>query len=84
MRMIVVPDENFYVLMLGSLACLSTLLTWLLNVCFSAKARYRFSEHRKPILIMWGLLALGGLTFPAVHFAPWSITQASDHSIDAR
>lgn len=74
------PDGNFYVLMLGSLACLSTLLTWLLHMCFSAKARHLFSENRKPILIMWSLLALGGLTFPAVHFAPWSITQASDHA----
>lgn len=78
MRMVLVPDGNFYVLMLGSLACLSTLLTWLLTLVVSTDARRRFAEHRKPILIMWLLLALGGLMFPAANFVPWSTLASSE------
>ena len=41
------PGGNFYVLMVVSLACLSTLLTWLAVLATSRGARLWLGEHRR-------------------------------------
>lgn len=58
-------------LMLGSLACLSTLLTWLITLCVSPTARRRAALHPRYTAALLLLLAIGGATFPYLHSDQW-------------
>ena len=41
------PGGNFYVLMVASLACLATLLTWLAVLATTPSARHWLGDHRR-------------------------------------
>ena len=58
------PGGNFYVLMAVSLACLSTLLTWLAVLATSRGARHWLGGHRRLGTILMTALALLGAIFP--------------------
>ncbi|WMD18749.1 hypothetical protein RAS12_19225 [Achromobacter seleniivolatilans] len=65
------PGGNFYVLMVVSLACLSTLLTWLAVLATTRNARLWLGEHRRAGTILMTILALIGAIFPYQQFSLW-------------
>jgi len=69
------PGGNFYVLMAASLACLSTLLTWLAVLATSRSARLWLGGHRRAGGLLMALLALVGLVFPYQQFSLWLAAQ---------
>lgn len=69
------PGGNFYVLMLVSLACLSTLFTWLAVLGTSRPAREWLGEHRRLGTGLMSFLALIGAIFPYLQFSQWNSAQ---------
>jgi hypothetical protein len=65
------PGGNYYVLMAVSLACLSTLLTWLAVLATSRGARLWLVDHRRRGTILMALLALVGGIFPYQQLSQW-------------
>ena len=65
------PGGNFYVLMAVSLACLSTLLTWLAVLATSRGARHWLGGHRRLGTILMTALALLGAIFPYQQLGQW-------------
>ena len=68
------PGGNFYVLMVVSLACLSTLLTWLAVLATSRGARLWLGEHRRGGAILMALLAVIGGIFPYQQLSQWPVS----------
>lgn len=58
-----------------SLACLSTLLTWLAALAANHDARLWLSAHRRGATLLMALLALIGSIFPYQQFSQWRIAQ---------
>lgn len=69
------PGGNYYVLMAVSLACLSTLLTWLAVLATSRGARLWLGDHRRGGTILMALLALVGGIFPYQQLGQWLAAQ---------
>ncbi|WP_263915471.1 hypothetical protein [Achromobacter sp. 79A6] len=69
------PGGNFYVMMVVSLACLSTLLTWLAVLATSRGARLWLGEHRRGGAILMALLASIGAIFPYQQLSLWLAAQ---------
>lgn len=69
------PGGNYYVLMAVSLACLSTLLTWLAILATSRGARLWLGGHRRGGTILMALLALVGGIFPYQQLGQWLAAQ---------
>ena len=65
------PGGNFYVLMAVSLACLSTLLTWLAVLATSRGARHWLGGHRRLGTVLMAALALLGAVFPYQQLGQW-------------
>jgi len=69
------PGGNFYVLMAVSLACLSTLLTWLAVLATTRSARHWLGGHRRIGAVLMAFLALIGSIFPYQQFGLWFSAQ---------
>ncbi|CAB3854450.1 MULTISPECIES: hypothetical protein [Achromobacter] len=69
------PGGNFYVLMVASLACLATLLTWLAVLATTPSARLWLGDHRRIGTTLMTLLALVGAIFPYQQFGAWFSAQ---------
>ncbi|MGE4436935.1 hypothetical protein [Achromobacter sp.] len=69
------PGGNYYVLMAISLACLSTLLTWLAILATSQGARRWLGGHRRGGTVLMALLALVGGLFPYQQLSLWLAAQ---------
>ncbi|MCY1514644.1 hypothetical protein D9M68_491930 [compost metagenome] len=69
------PGGNFYVLMAASLACLSTLLTWLAVLATSRSARHWLGDHRRIGTTLMAFLAIVGAIFPYQQFSQWFSAQ---------
>ena len=69
------PGGNYYVLMAVSLACLSTLLTWLAVLATSRGARLWLGDHRRRGTLLMALLALVGGIFPYQQLSQWLVAQ---------
>ncbi len=69
------PGGNFYVLMAVSLACLSTLLTWLAVLATTRSARRWLGGHRRTGATLLALLAVIGSIFPYQQFSIWFAAQ---------
>ncbi|MGY6268419.1 hypothetical protein ACXIUT_01920 [Achromobacter denitrificans] len=69
------PGGNFYVLMAASLACLSTLLTWLAILATTRSARDWLGGHRRVGTALMAFLALVGAIFPYQQFSLWFSAQ---------
>ncbi|MFD4841117.1 hypothetical protein ACFWP0_26685 [Achromobacter sp. NPDC058515] len=78
------PGGNFYVLMAVSLACLSTLLTWLAVLATSRSARLWLGEHRRAGSLMLAFLAAVGAIFPYQQFSLWFSAQREARADDSR
>ena len=61
--------------MVVSLACLSTLLTWLAVLATSRGARLWLGEHRRGGAILMALLAVIGGIFPYQQLSQWLAAQ---------
>jgi hypothetical protein len=62
---------SFQIALAASLACLTTLLTWVAVLCTTPAARYRLRANLKRSLVFMGLLALFGTIFPAAQIVRW-------------
>lgn len=69
------PGGNYYVLMAVSLACLSTLLTWLAVLATTRSARRWLGGHRRTGATLLALLAVIGSIFPYQQFSIWFAAQ---------
>jgi len=69
------PGGNFYVLMVASLACLATLLTWLAVLATTPSARLWLGDHRRAGTILMTILALVGAIFPYQQLSVWFSAQ---------
>ncbi|MDF3849128.1 hypothetical protein P3W52_13580, partial [Achromobacter denitrificans] len=69
------PGGNFYVLMAASLACLSTLLTWLAVLATTRSARHWLGDHRRIGTVLMAFLAIVGAIFPYQQFSLWFSAQ---------
>ena len=69
------PGGNYYVLMAVSLACLSTLLTWLAILATSRGARLWLGDHRRGGTLLMALLAVVGGIFPYQQLSQWLVAQ---------
>ena len=69
------PGGNFYVLMAASLACLSTLLTWLAVLATTRSARHWLGDHRRIGTVLMAFLAIVGAIFPYQQFGLWFSAQ---------
>lgn len=78
------PGGNFYVLMAVSLACLSTLLTWLAVLATSRGAREWLADHRRAGTLLMTLLAVVGALFPYQQFSQWFAARQDAQADDAR
>ncbi|WP_373981114.1 hypothetical protein LN047_02645 [Achromobacter sp. JD417] len=78
------PGGNFYVLMAASLACLSTLLTWLAVLATSRGAREWLAVHRRAGTVLMTLLAVVGAIFPYQQFSQWFVAQRDAQADNAR
>jgi len=78
------PGGNFYVLMAVSLACLSTLLTWLAVLATSRGAREWLADHRRAGTLLMTLLAVVGALFPYQQFSQWFTARQDAQADDAR
>lgn len=78
------PGGNFYVLMAVSLACLSTLLTWLAVLATSGGAREWLADHRRAGTLLMALLAVVGALFPYQQFSQWFAARQDAQADDAR
>lgn len=79
-----IPGGNFYVLMLVSLASLSTFFTWLAVLGTSRSAREWLGEHRRVGSVLMGLLACIGAIFPYLQFSDWNAAQREARADIAR
>lgn len=70
-----IPGGNFYVLMLVSLAGLSTFFTWLAVLGTSRSARDWLGEHRRLGSVLMAFLAIAGSIFPYLQFSDWRTMQ---------
>ncbi|OZI31660.1 hypothetical protein CAL29_27660 [Bordetella genomosp. 10] len=68
---VALPGGNFYPMLVASLICLATLLTWIAVLCTTPTARLRVREHPRKSLAAMGLLALVGAIFPAGQAQRW-------------
>ncbi|KRC84861.1 hypothetical protein D3C87_430740 [compost metagenome] len=78
------PGGNFYVLMAASLACLSTLLTWLAVLATSRGARQWLGGHRRFGTLLMACLAVVGAIFPYQQFSLWFSAQREARADDSR
>lgn len=78
------PGGNFYVLMAASLACLSTLLTWLAVLATSRGARDWLAGHRRTGTFLMAFLAVIGAAFPFQQFSLWFSAQRAAQADDSR
>ncbi|ALM85000.1 hypothetical protein [Bordetella sp. N] len=74
---VALPGGNFYPMLVASLICLATLLTWIAILCTTPAARLRVREHPRKSLIAMGILALVGAIFPAGQAQRWLATRAA-------
>ena len=78
------PGGNFYVLMAASLACLSTLLTWLAVLATSRGARQWLGGHRRIGTLLMAFLAVIGAIFPYQQFSLWFSAQREARADESR
>lgn len=78
------PGGNFYVLMAVSLACLSTLLTWLAVLATSRGAREWLADHRRAGPLLMTFLAVVGALFPYQQFSQWFAARQDAQADGAR
>ncbi|MFC4278943.1 hypothetical protein [Achromobacter aloeverae] len=74
---VALPGGNFYPMLIASLICLATLLTWIAILCTTPSARLRVREHPRKSLAVMGLLALVGAVFPAGQAQRWLVARAA-------
>ncbi|WP_233234129.1 hypothetical protein [Bordetella sp. LUAb4] len=74
---VALPGGNFYPMLVASLICLATLLTWIAVLCTTPAARLRVREHPRKCLLAMGVLALVGAIFPAGQAQRWLAARAT-------
>ncbi|WP_459616822.1 hypothetical protein [Bordetella sp. 2513F-2] len=70
--------------LLISLACLSTLLTWLARLAVNRDARQWLRAHPRLGPALMALLAALGAVFPGQHIGPWLAAQREAREAEAR
>jgi hypothetical protein len=75
MIQILLPGGNNYVLMAVSVACLTTLLTWMVRLCTSIEARLRTRAHPRIAATLLLLLAIPGAAYPISRLLDWRETR---------